>query len=105
MNGEYLTLESNRKITSYERIVRDMKYYKLELKMQIKKMAKLEAENSYLKKRDKTLTVLEESLPQRITKYKENNAPAPVIMELEYISNMLAEEKARLLQKEEQNEE
>lgn len=103
MNGEYLTLESSRKITSYERLVRDRNYLKLELKMQLKKMVQMEAENNYLKKRDEILTALEESLPQRIAKYKENNAPTPVIMELEYISNMLAQEKNR--QKEEQEDE
>jgi hypothetical protein len=58
-----------------------------------------------LRRRNKTLTALEEALPQRIAKYKENNAPAPVIMELEFINNMLVEEKARLLQKEEQEDE
>lgn len=91
--------------TSIERLIRDKNYYELEFKNQLKKMAKMEAEISYLKKRNKTLTILEESLPQRIAKYKENNAPAPVIMELEYITNMLAEEKVRLLQKEEQEDE
>lgn len=89
--------------SDYERIKRDRNHFELELKLLIKKMAKLEADNSYLKKRDRTLTILEKALPQRIAKYKENNAPAPVIMELEYISNMLAEEKNR--QKEEQDEE
>lgn len=105
MNGEILSIKTARKVTSYERLVRDRNYYEMEFKQQLKKMAKIEAENEYLKKRDKTLTILEESLPQRIAKYKENNAPAPVIMELEYISNMLAEEKAMLLQKEEQEDE
>lgn len=89
--------------TSLERLIRDKNYYELEFKQQLRKIVKLEAENSYLKRRDKTLTALEEALPQRIAKYKENNAPAPVIMELEYISNMLAEEKNR--QKEEQEDE
>lgn len=104
MNGEYLTLESSRKITSYERLERDRNYYKLECKNQLKKIVNLEIENNHLKKRERTLIALEESLPHRIAKYKENNAPAPVIMELEFINNMLAEEKARLLQKEEQDE-
>jgi hypothetical protein len=89
--------------SDYERLKRDRNYFKLELKLLVKKMAKIEAENSYLKKRDEVLTAIEEALPQRIAKYKENNAPAPVIMELEYISNILAEEKNR--QKEEQEDE
>ena len=89
---------------SIERLIRDKNYLELELKTQIKKMAKIEAENEYLKKRDKTLTILEEALPKRIARYKEINAPTPVIMELEFINNMLAEEKAKLLQKEEQDE-
>ena len=65
----------------------------------------IKIENEYLKKRDKTLTALENSLPQRIAAYEEKNAPAPVIQELEYISNMLLLEKEKLLQKEEQDEE
>lgn len=89
----------------YERLKRDRNRYKMELKMQIMKMVNISAENEILRRRNKTLTALEEALPQRIAKYKENNAPAPVIMELEFINNMLAEEKARLLQKEEQEDE
>lgn len=89
----------------YERLVRDRNYYELEYKNQLKKMAAIEAENNYLKKRDEVLTAIEEALPQRIAKYKENNAPTPVIMELKFINNILAKEKARVLLKEEQEDE
>ena len=89
----------------YERLVRDRNYYELEYKNQLRTMVKMEAEINYLKKRDEVLTAIEESLPQRIAKYKENNAPAPVIMELKYINNLLAKEKARVLLKEEQEDE
>ena len=89
----------------YERLVRDRNYYELEYKNQLKKMAAIETENNYLKKRDEVLTAIEEALPQRIAKYKENNAPAPVIMELKFINNLLAKEKARVLLKEEQEDE
>lgn len=88
----------------YERLKRDRNRYKMELKMQTMKMVNVLAENEVLKKRNKTLTALEEALPQRIAKYKEMNAPAPVIMELEFINNMLAKEKIKLLEKEEQEE-
>jgi len=105
MKGEYLSLETAYRVNVYERLERDRNFYKLEKKRLEKELDEIKQENEYLKKRDKTLTALENSLPQRIAAYKKNNAPAPVIQELEYISNMLAEEKARLLQKEEQYEE
>jgi hypothetical protein len=105
MKGEILSLETAYRSSAYERLERDRNLYKLENQRMVKKMTKLEQENEYLKKRDKTLTALENSLPQRIAAYKKNNAPAPVIQELEYISNMLSMEKEKLLQKEEQDEE
>ena len=86
----------------YEKLKRDRNFYKMELKMQTMKMVNILAENEVLRKRNKTLTALEEALPQRIAKYKENNAPAPVIMELEFINNMLVEEKTRILETEEE---
>ena len=88
-----------------ERLERDRNFYKLKNQMVEKELDKVKQENEYLRKRDKTLTVLEKSLPQRIAAYKKKNAPAPVIQELEYISNMLMLEKEKLLQKEEQDEE
>lgn len=105
MKGEILSLETAYRSSAYERLERDRNFYKLENQRMVKKITKLEQENEYLKKRDKTLTALENSLPQRIAAYKKNNAPAPVIQELEYISNMLLMEKEKLLQKEEQDEE
>lgn len=89
----------------YERLKRDRNRYKMELKLQVMKTVNILAENEVLRKRNNTLTALEEALPQRIAKYKENNAPIPVIMELEFINNMLAEEKAKLLEKGEQEDE
>ena len=88
-----------------ERLERDNNFYRLENHRMVKELTKLKVENEYLKKRDKTLTALEKSLPQRIASYEKKNAPAPVIQELEYISNMLLLEKEKLLQKEEQDEE
>ena len=88
----------------YERLKRDRNRLKMELKMQIMKTVNILAENEVLRKRNETLTALESALPQRIAKYKENNAPAPVIMELEFINNMLVKEKIKLLEKEEQEE-
>ena len=105
MKGEILSLETAYRSSAYERLERDRNLYKLELERMTKKEAKARQENEYLKKRDKTLTALENSLPQRIAAYKKNNAPAPVIQELEYISNMLSMEKEKLLQKEEVEEE
>jgi hypothetical protein len=87
----------------YEKLKRDRNRLKMELKMQIMKMVNILAENEVLRKRNNTLTALENALPQRIARYKEMNAPAPVIMELEFINNMLAEEKNR--QKEEETQE
>lgn len=88
----------------YEKLKRDRNRLKMELKMQIMKTVNILAENEVLRKRNNTLTALENAFPQRIARYKEMNAPAPVIMELEFINNMLVEEKNRLLQKEEQEE-
>lgn len=88
----------------YERLKRDRNRLKMELKMQIMKTVNILAENEVLRKRNETLTALENALPQRIAKYKEMNAPAPVIMELEFINNMLVKEKIKLLEKEEQDE-
>ena len=105
MKGEYLSLVTAYKSHAYERLERDRNLFKLENQRMIKEIAKLQQENEYLKKRDKTLTALENSLPQRIATYEKNNAPAPVIQELEYISNMLLLEKEKLLQKEEVEEE
>lgn len=88
----------------YEKLKRDRNRLKMELKMQIMKMVNIMSENEVLRKRNNTLTALEEALPRRIARYKEINAPAPVIMELEFINNMLAKEKIKLLEKEEQDE-
>lgn len=105
MNGEYLNLDTAFKYNAYDRLERDRNFYKLQKQIAEKELDKVKQENEYLKKRDKTLTSLENSLPQRIAAYKKKNAPAPVIQELEYISNMLLMEKEKLLQREEQDEE
>jgi hypothetical protein len=101
MKGEILSLDSAQKVSSYTRLERDRNFYKLENKRLEKEIALIKQENEYLKKRDKTLTALENSLAPRIAAYEEKNAPAPVIQELEYIKNMLMLEKEKLLEKEE----
>lgn len=92
-------------MTDYiERVKRDRNLYKLKKEMAEKKLDKVKQENEYLKKRDKILTAFEKSLPQRIEKYKKNNAPVPVIQELEYINNMLILEKERINNEEQEEE-
>ena len=105
MNGEILSMETAYRVSAYDRLKRDRNFYKLKKQMAEKELDKVKQENEYLKKRDKTLTALEKSLPQRIASYEKKNAPAPVIQELEYISNMLMMEKEKLLEKEEVEEE
>lgn len=63
-----------------------------------RKCDKQEIRMSYLEKRDATLTALEKSIPQRIETYKKKNAPLPVIQELELIKNMLQEEKEKIFE-------
>ena len=101
MNGEILSMETAFKYNAYDRLERDRNFYKLQKQIAEKELDKVKQENEYLKKREKTLIALEKSLPQRIAAYEEKNAPAPVIQELEYISNMLLLEKEKLLEREE----
>ena len=89
-------------INSYERLERNLKLKEIENKALIKKNVKLDSENYFLKQRDKTLTALEKSLPQRIKTYEKKNAPQIVIMELQFIADMLMMEKEKLLNKEEE---
>lgn len=83
-----------------ERLERLLKLREMENKELIRKNIKLDADNYYLKKRDKTLEALEKSLPQRIKTYKNKNAPELVIKELQFIADMLMMEKEKLLKKE-----
>lgn len=88
-----------------ERLKRDKNLKDLENKELIKKIARQDMEIYYLRKRNNTLTVLENSLPQRIKKYKENKAPNEVIKELQFINYVLMMEKEKLLNKEVEDEE
>jgi hypothetical protein len=87
-------------IDKIERLQRLLKLREMENKELIRKNIKLDTDNYYLKKRDKTLTALENSLPQRIKTYKSKNAPDEVIKELQFIADMLMMEKEKLLKKE-----
>lgn len=91
-------MSSNEK--ELERLKRDKNLVELENKELVKKIARLDMENYYLKKRDATFTALENSLPQRIENYKKKNAPNEVIKELQFIADMLMMEKEKLLNKE-----
>lgn len=109
MKGEILDIETVEELAGnkkeIERLKRDKNLKELENKELIKKVAKQDMEIYYLKKREATLTALENSLPQRIENYKKKNAPKEVIMELQYINDMLAAEKEKLLNKEVEDEE
>lgn len=87
-------------IDKIERLQRLLKLREMENKELIRKNIKLDTDNCYLKKRDKTLEALEKSLPQRIKTYKSKNAPELVIKELQFIADMLMMEKEKLLKKE-----
>lgn len=109
MKGEILDIETVQEMAKnekeIERLKRDKNLFELEKKRLEKELDKISIENIYLKRRDATLTALEKSLPQRIKKHKENKAPKEVIMELQYINDMLASEKEKLLNKEVEDEE
>lgn len=109
MKAEILNITTVQKMTKdekeLERLRRDKKLKELENKELVKKITKLDMEIYYFKKREKTLTALENSLPQRIENYKKKNAPSEVIKELQFINDMLMMEKEKLLNKEvEENE-
>ena len=108
MKGEILDIETVEELAEnkkeIERLKRDKNLKELENKELIKKLAKQDVEIYYLKKRDATFTALENSLPQRIKKYKENKAPNEVIKELQFINDMLMMEKEKLLNKEVEDE-
>lgn len=86
-----------------ERMKRDKNFYEMKAKMEQLKYDKLKVEYDYLKRREATLTAFEKSLPQRIKVYKSKKAPQVIIDELTLLSNMLAEEKERLLDESNQN--
>ena len=101
--GTKRELAENKK--EIERLKRDKNLKELENKELVKKVTKQDMEIYYLRKRDATLTALENSLPQRIETYKKKNAPKEVIQELQFISDMLILEKEKLLNREvEENE-
>ena len=109
MKGEILDIETAQEMAKtekeLERLKRDKNLKELENKELIKKVAKQDMEIYYLKKREATLTALENSLPQRIENYKKKNAPNEVIKELQFINDMLMMEKEKLLNKEVEDEE
>lgn len=102
MKGEILTLGTIEKLTNSEKKIlraeRAKNLAELELNTFRKKCNKLEAENEYLKRREATLTAFEKSIPQRIETYKKRNAPLPVIQELQFINDMLMDEKEKILE-------
>lgn len=108
MKGEILDIETVEELAvnkkEIERLKRDKNLFELEKKRLEKELDKISIENTYLKKRESTLTALENSLPQRIKKYKENKAPNEVIKELQFINDMLMMEKEKLLNKEVEDE-
>lgn len=109
MKGEILRIETVQEITGtknlIERLKRNINLKELENKELVKKVTKQDMEIYYLRKRDNTLTALENSLPQRIENYKKKNAPNEVIKELQFIADMLMMEKEKILNKEvEENE-
>lgn len=109
MKGEILDIETVEELAvnkkELERLRRNVNLKELENKELIKKLAKQDMEIYYLKKRDATLTALENSLPQRIENYKKKNAPNEVVKELQFINDMLMMEKEKLLNKEVEDEE
>lgn len=96
-------MSSNEK--ELERLRRNVNLKELENKELVKKVTKQDMEIYYLRKRDNTLTALENSLPQRIENYKKKNAPNEVIKELQFITDMLMMEKEKILNKEVEEDE
>lgn len=109
MKGEILDIETVEELAEnkkeIERLKRDKNLKELENKELVKKVTKQDMEIHYLKKRNNTLTALENSLPQRIENYKKKNAPEILIKELQFINDMLMMEKEKLLNKEVEDEE
>ena len=99
MNGEILDIETVQEMAKnekeLERLRRNVNLKELENKELVKKVTKQDMEIYYLRKRDNTLTALENSLPQRIENYKKKNAPNEVIKELQFIADMLMMEKEK----------
>ena len=109
MRGEILDIDTVQEMAKnekeLERLRRNVNLRELENKELVKRVTKQDMEIHYLKKRDNTLTALENSLPQRIENYKKKNAPNEVIKELQFISDMLMMEKEKLLNKEVEEDE
>ena len=109
MKGEILDIETVEELAEnkkeIERLKRDKNLKELENKELVKKVTKQDMEIHYLKKRNNTLTALENSLPQRIENYKKKNAPEILIKELQFINDMLMMEKEKLLNKEVEEDE
>ena len=108
MKGEILDIETVQEMAKnekeLERLRRNVNLKELENKELVKKVTKQDMEIYYLRKRDNTLTALENSLPQRIENYKKKNAPNEVIKELQFIADMLMMEKEKSLNKEVEDE-
>lgn len=109
MRGEILDIETAQEMAQnekeLERLRRNVNLRELENKELVKRVTKQDMEIYYLRKRDNTLTALENSLPQRIENYKKKNAPNEVIKELQFIADMLMMEKEKLLNKEVEEDE
>lgn len=109
MKGEILDIETVQEMAKnekeLERLRRNVNLKELENKELVKKVTNQDMEIYYLRKRDNTLTALENSLPQRIENYKKKNAPNEVIKELQFITDMLMMEKEKLLNKEVEEDE
>lgn len=109
LEGEILSLDTAEKLSKTEKEIlraeRAKNLAELQLNAFKKKYDKIMQEVEYLRKRDETLTALEDSIPQWINNLKKSNAPISVIKEIERLQDMLAEEKENLLKYEVEDEE
>lgn len=100
MESEVLVIEPANKMSEndkkIERLTRNKNLFEKQLQLLQKKYDRLEQENHFLKRREATLTAIEESLPQRIEKYKLKKAPTILIKELELWEDMLQAEKEKV---------
>lgn len=92
--------EMNKIQKQIERLKRDKNLLLLENKRLLEKIANYEKKSIYLNQRNETLTALENSIPQRIEKYKSINAPEYIIKELELWQDMLMSERVSIFTKE-----
>ena len=102
LEGEILSLDTVERLSKSEKVLlraeRAKNLAELQLNSFKKKYDKLIQEVEYLRKRDETLTALENSIPQWINNLKKSNAPILVIKEIERLHDMLAEEKEKIFE-------